>query len=132
MGINLDGINDWVNIPDLTLINDFTIEGWFKLAPGIDYKTEGKARLYAYGIRVTANTPLLADTWGHVAITRSGSNLTIYINGTQDATGSWNGTLNLKTIGRGNQNFLKGMVDEIRIWNVARTVLKLMLVIILM
>ncbi len=89
--------------------------------PSIDYKdvlfgqeesgpeihfTEGKVRLYAYGIRVTANTPLLNNTWGHIAITRLGSNLTIYINGIQDATGSWNGALNLKTIGRGNQHFL--------------------------
>ena len=136
MGIDLDGTDDWINIPDLTLANDFTIEGWFKLAPGIDYKdvlfgqegsgpeihfSTGKVRLYAYGIRVTANTPLLANTWGHVAITRSGTNLTIYINGVQDATGTWNGPLNLQTIGRGNQHFLKGMLDEIRIWNIART-----------
>ena len=136
MGINLDGTNDWVNIPDLTLANDFTIEGWFKLAPGINYEdalfgqegsgpdihfTDGKIRLYAYGIRVTANTPLLADTWGHIAITRSGTSLTVYINGIQDASGSWNGTLSLKAIGRGNGGFLKGMMDEVRVWNLART-----------
>ena len=78
-GIELDGINDWINIPDLTLRNDFTIEGWFKLAPGFDYRdplfgqegsgpdihfSAGRVRLYAYGIRVTANTPLIANTWG--------------------------------------------------------------------
>ncbi len=135
-GIKFDGINDWVNIPDLTLANDFTIEGWFKLAPGIDYRdvlfgqegsgpdihfTAGKVRLYAYGIRVTANTAILADTWEHIAITRSGANLTVYINGAEDAKGRWNGSLSIKAIGRGNRGYFKGMMDEIRIWNLART-----------
>ena len=134
--IELDGINDWVNIPDLRLVNDFTIEGWFNLAPGIDYRdplfgqegsgpdihfSAGRVRLYAYGIRVTAKTPLIADTWGHIAITRLGSNLTVYVNGVKDATGRWNGPLSIKAIGRGNRGFAKGMMDEIRIWEIARS-----------
>ena len=136
-GLELDGINDWVNIPDLMLTNDFTIEGWFKLAPGIDYRdalfgqegsgpdihfTSGKVRLYAYGIRVTAKTPLLANTWGHIAITRSGTNLKVYINGVDDSvSGRWSGALSIKAIGRGNRGYFGGMMDEIRIWNLART-----------
>ena len=135
-GIELDGINDWVNIPDLTLSGDFTIEGWVKLAPGIDNKDAmfgqegggpdinfygGKARLYSYGDRVTANTELLPNTWGHIAITRSGTNLKIYSNGVEDGTGSWNGALSLKAIGRGNRGYFGGMLDEVRVWNVART-----------
>ena len=62
--IELDGSNDWVNIPDLSMADDFTIESWVKLAPGIDnndalFGQEGqgldvnfyqaKARLYAGG-----------------------------------------------------------------------------------
>ena len=135
-GMEFDGINDWINIPDFRLARDFTIEGWFKLAPGIDYRdplfgqegsgpdihfSAGRVRLYAYGIRVTAKTPLIADTWGHIAITRSGSDLTVYINGVKDATGRWKGILNIKAIGRGNRGFVKGMMDEIRIWELART-----------
>ncbi len=134
--IKLDGINDWVNIPDLTLKKDFTIEGWFNLAPRINYKdgifgqegngpdihfSAGRVILYAYGIRVAAKTSLKADTWEHIAITRSGSNLKVYINGVKDATGSWNGAFSIKAIGRGNRGFVKGTMDEIRIWEVART-----------
>ena len=134
-GIELDGINDWINIPNLSL-NDFTIEGWFNLAPGIDFKdplfgqegsgpdihfTAGRVRLYAYGVRVTANTALTADTWGHIAITRSGSDITVYVNGVKDATGRWNGAFSIKAIGRGNRGFVKGKMDEIRIWDIART-----------
>ena len=136
MAIELDGSNDWVNIPNLTLTSNFTIEGWVKLAPGIDNKDalfgqegsgpdinfyQGKPRLYAFGDRVIAKTALLADTWNHIAITRSGTQLKLYINGIQDATGSWNGTLSLKAIGRGNRGYFKGMLDEIRVWNVARS-----------
>ncbi len=136
MGVKLDGVNDWINIPDLTLANDFTVESWVKLAPRIDFRdglfgqegsgpdvhfTAGKIRLYAYGIRVTAKTPLLADTWAHIAFTRSGRKLTVYINGEKDATGSWKGTLSLKAIGRGNRGYFEGEIDEVRIWNIART-----------
>ncbi len=134
--IELDGINDWVNIPDLSLTNDFTIEGWFNLAPGIDYRdalfgqegsgpdihfSAGRVRLYAYGIRITAKTPLIANTWGHIALTRSGTNLTVYVNGAKDATGRWKGKLSIKAIGRGNRGYVKGKMDEIRIWDIART-----------
>ena len=135
-GIEFDGANDWINIPNLSLANDFTVEGWVKLAPGIDNRDAlfgqegrgpdinfyaGKVRLFAAGDKVTANTALLPNTWEHIAITRSGTNLVLYINGVQDATGTWNGTLSLKAIGRGNRGYLKGELDEIRVWDIART-----------
>jgi hypothetical protein len=59
--------------------------------------------------------------WSHIAITRSSNKLTLYINGVEDATGSWNGALSIKAIGRGNRGFFKGTLDEFRIWDVART-----------
>jgi len=136
MGVELDGVDDWVNIPDITLTNDFTVEGWVKLALGIDTQDalfgqegkgadinfyQGKARLFDNGDKIAANTALTPDTWGHIAITRSGSQLTLYVNGERDATSQWGGVLSLKAIGRGNRGFLKGMVDEIRVWNIART-----------
>ncbi len=131
----MDGTNDFVNIPDLVLSSDFTIESWVKLAPGIDYKdgifgngssmhlyfVSGKARLYAFGARVTANTAISADTWTHIALTRSGTKLTMYVNGVEDGTGNWNGSFSIKSLGKGYRGYFKGMMDEVRIWNVART-----------
>jgi hypothetical protein len=45
----------------------------------------------------------------------------VYVNGIEDATGRWGGVLNIKAIGRGNRGYYKGMMDEIRIWDIART-----------
>jgi len=128
-------INDWINIPDLTLNNDFTVEAWVKLETDIDgqdaiFGQEGpgpdinffdsKLRIFSASDRIVANTPIVLDTWTHVAITRSGTSMKLYMNGVEDATGEWDGALVLKAIGRGNQGFLAGQLDEIRVWNVAR------------
>ncbi|MEE9346257.1 MAG: LamG domain-containing protein, partial [Methylococcales bacterium] len=85
----------------------------------------GKARLYTGRTDVVvANTTMQANTWTHLAITRSGSSLSLYLNGTLDATGVWNGALPVKALGRGNRTtrgHLKGELDEVRFWDVARS-----------
>lgn len=136
----LDG-NEWINIPDMELTGDFTIEAWVKLASGIDvYDTllgqEGigpdinfyqqKMRLFVVEApwdAVTANTLIKENSWTHVAITRLGSDLALYINGTLDANGNWAGTLPIQALGRGNRNRDDkfGQMDEVRIWDVARS-----------
>ncbi|MEE9344214.1 MAG: PQQ-dependent sugar dehydrogenase [Methylococcales bacterium] len=139
MSTAFDGSNDWVNIPDTSFADDFTIEGWVKLAPGIDFKDAfigqegsgpdinfhaGKARLFAGTDRVVANTEIQPNAWTHLAITRSGSSLSLYLNGALDATGDWNGTLPVKALGRGNKHaigFFQGEMDEVRFWNIARS-----------
>ena len=140
MSVALDGGNDWINTPNLSFANDFTIEGWIKLEPTINFLDAfigqegrgadinfhaGKARLYTGRTDVVvANTTMQANTWTHLAITRSGSSLSLYLNGTLDATGVWNGTLPVKALGRGNRTtlgHLKGELDEVRFWDVARS-----------
>ncbi len=136
MSMAFDGNKDWVNIPDMSFANDFTIEGWIKLAPGIDNKDGfigqegpgpdinfygGKARLYAGSDVVVADTEMLPDTWTHLAITRSESEVSLYINGLLDATGTWTGTLPVQALGRSNRGYLAGNLDEVRFWDIARS-----------
>jgi hypothetical protein len=69
---------------------------------------------------VTINT----GTWYHVAFVRSGSNITVYHNGTSVATGTWGTAVNFATagpeIGKYSSYYFNGWMDEIRISNTAR------------
>ena len=75
-----------------------------------------------------SGTQLSTDTWYHLAMTYDGSALTLYIGGVYDssvsATGAvkWSGTTPNLYIGStytaGGAKF-KGLIDDVRIWNVA-------------
>lgn len=76
----------------------------------------------------TAFTPIPLNTWTHVAATYNGSNVRLYINGVLSA--SYTETRSIAnistnvTIGDGNiagTQFFQGMIDEVRLWSVART-----------
>ncbi len=140
MGLSLDGSDDWVNVPNLVFSGDFTVEAWVNLAPGIsgvdalvgqegtgiDFNFfGGKVRLFEpFTDRIAANTIIQPNTWTHIALTRLGSSLSLYINGLLDATGTWSGSFPIKALGRGNQSFaghLEGELDEVRLWTVARS-----------
>jgi hypothetical protein len=135
---SFDGTSDWVNVPDVSLSGDFTIETWVRLDPGIgnwdalvgqESNTgpdlnfyDGRLRLFTgSGDVVVANASANASVWTHYAVTRQNGALTIYVNGAQNATGSWAGTFPVRALGRGAAGFLQGQLDELRIWNVART-----------
>lgn len=76
------------------------------------------------------NTSLVAplNQWSHVALVKSGTTVTVYLNSSassihasQPATLTAN-TQNLRIGGRvGGSQFFAGIIDEVRIWNVART-----------
>lgn len=69
------------------------------------------------------------NTWVHVAATYDGSKMCIYINGVLSNTTVTTGTIpqytGPLTIGGasefGNNNAMKGLVDEVKIWNIALT-----------
>jgi hypothetical protein len=92
---------------------------------------------YNFQLPSTANSVPL-NTWTHVAVTRSGNNYTLYINGTSNASFSTGAnTINnqsgadvnkrLRIGARGGVstgcglNYFNGSIDDIRFWSVART-----------
>ena len=64
--------------------------------------------------------------WYHIAVVRSGTTVTLYIDGTEAASGTKSGSIGSSSedmrIGslRGTQYFYNGYLDEIRISKIAR------------
>ena len=137
--LELDGLDDWVSVPRIELAGDFTIEAWVRLAEPITNRdgivhnvTEvggrrdinfylGRPRMWVGTNVVVASREVLPDRWTHVAVTREGSALTLYLEGLPDATGAWDGTFVFDALGRANAGRTEGRLDEVRIWSVARS-----------
>jgi hypothetical protein len=145
--LRFDGAEDWLDMSDLEISGDFTLESWVFLVGlinasdaivgqvglGQDFNChDGYWRWYAppgpsqFGDRVIAVTKMLPNNWTHVSLTRKDGALRLLMNGVVDSVGYSNGPFTPKAIGRGNDGygiygFLEGRLDEIRIWNVART-----------
>ncbi len=141
--LSLDGDRDYLDIDDLDLSGAVTIEMWGKADNAVDddrmiSNTTGPAQP-AFGIRFQnggvevwgagwKQVILSFDNnqWGHYAFVFDGSgNVTGYYNSVKSSTVSDSYTFTNIGIGA---NFLdswgkyfKGLIDEVRIWNVART-----------
>ena len=77
------------------------------------------------GLISTGFTPALNE-WNHLALTFDGNNLSIFINGTLNSTNSYSiGSPNSEPLKIGASgacgNPHNGLIDEVRIWNVARS-----------
>lgn len=73
-----------------------------------------------------APTPLTPNVWTHLAVTYDGSRLRLYINGTEVSSVARTGPIQSSTFpvtigGDPYGQHFTGMIDEIRIYNVART-----------
>lgn len=69
---------------------------------------------------------LTKNNWNHVATTFDGTEYTLYVNGLKAyATTEFQGKIPTNTssfdIGKGSTTFFPGAIDEVRLWNVART-----------
>jgi hypothetical protein len=147
--IQFDGADDYVSIPDnntLDMTTNYTIEAWirpssFASLSGIvsKYQNSGSSGYYvrltnngssSTGITFdemnTANGLLTANTWYHIAAVNSGGTRIVYINGVSvGLTGTaLNTSANSDPIRIGSDyssRYFSGNIDEVRIWNVART-----------
>ena len=72
---------------------------------------------------------LTTETWYHVALTWDGGNYAVYVNGEEKANGNYTGLDTLNTVADigndgntdGRTEAFNGLLDDVRIYNVALT-----------
>ncbi len=148
-GLQFDGVDDFVQIGaqlPLTSSGNFTIEAWVRptlidnqyhgffgmfsstRAPSMWVGPNGSLHTDSYG--GTTRFDMLVDNfftlnkWTHVAWVKSGTTYTVYKNGVQVATRTAPASVELPVgnfwIGKVD-NFFGGALDEVRVWNTAKT-----------
>jgi gliding motility-associated-like protein len=148
-GVN-DYITTASNIPALNITADLTIETWIKFDQvhsdyvrligkgdannrtyGLWLQTDGKLLFQINGtptgLNFTSTTSLQPGIWYHIAAIRNGNSAKIFINGVEDATATTTVSPQTNTfpltVGYGTiHNYLKGSLEDVRVWNIARTV----------
>jgi hypothetical protein len=149
--VRLDGVDDYVVTPDPNLPSgDFTYEAWIAIDRAsafqtimealdgfggaeleIDVVANGGVELWSNNQRRFTTSGLLSiGTWTHLAVTRQGGSIRVYINGQlQAATGADAGTMSFSTcpmligvdadaacVGTLN-GYLEGRIDEVRVYD---------------
>lgn len=134
-----------------TGISNRTVEAWIKTSANqqsqqvlVDWGTMpignrftlniiafGKLRIEIGGNGFNSVASIADGVWHHVAVTYDNSATTkaqLYIDGVADASGNFTVTMNTNStgpiiIGRRNDatSYFDGQMDEVRVWNVART-----------
>ena len=120
----------------------WTMEGWFKFAnfdsPGGEnhimrlgaqlFVNGGYLKVQAGGNYVAGTTELVTDKWYHIAYVRTPSEVTVYLDGVSEivAPGADEGAsaqrFLIGSYGTPSTDYnFAGTLDEIRLWNVART-----------
>ncbi|MDN5199955.1 BNR-repeat neuraminidase N-terminal domain-containing protein [Fulvivirgaceae bacterium BMA10] len=131
----------------ITGSNDRTIEAWIKTSTsgpiiswgnntsGSDWtmsiSSSGYLRTDVGGGHIEGDTDLRDDSWHHIAVSFTGSNITdgvLYVDGTPETLSSSSGqTVNTASsadvvIGQDHSsNYFTGEIDEVRIWSVSRS-----------
>jgi hypothetical protein len=137
--------------PPLDIRQEITLEAWINLEkghPGISpiiskgldgfgyelyIEDSGTEKRLVFRIDpgcIQSNTTLKENQWYHVAATYDSDSIRIYINGIPEAVKSAHGSITVvnKELSVGTnsvrldaRSYFQGMMDEIRIWNLART-----------
>lgn len=147
--LDFDGTDDFIQMPNvftqLSGNQPRTIEMWAKVR-----SFGGEGGLFTFGntdgqqdfsLRVNGSTdnwlmqhwggddgfstaPGLLGNWAHYAVTYDGTQVCVYINGTliQCRNRALNTVLTNNFLARWRNGYLNGQMDEVRIWNYARSV----------
>ena len=146
--LNFDGSNDYVSVTNPTVpigSSYYTIEAWIKptvhdvngivgwgnygttnQVNAVRLGTGGIVDNYWWANDMTYTTGNLTGAWHHIAFTYDGSNRRFYLDGvlkdTQPSSGiSVQNSNNFRIGSTNNGEYFNGDIDELRIWNVART-----------
>lgn len=138
--------------------DDMTVEAWVKFeslpqpgSDGYDFVSKsislGNNRSYTFYFSTTNNTLRWVNqsdgfngadvgvswvpsigTWHHVVVSKSGENITFYVDGSQvgatqvGVSAIYDSTAPFRVGAHGNnQSYFDGQIDDVRVWNVART-----------
>ena len=146
--MEFDGTGDYLQIPSSTQFGfgtgDFTVEAWVYLnSNGATFKTifstrptssTGGSNAIYFGVSnngqayydgsdggtlsLSGTTVLSTSTWYHLAVVRSGTTITLYVNGTSEGTRTDSNTKNTNpaVIGGFSNGFtIDGYIDDLRI-----------------
>ena len=149
--LDFDGENDYVSIADDSSLdlNTFTVSLWIKPngTGGQFIINKGENAVVGVGYRIYLDsTTLWADTfvparvyssgtvtigvWQHIAFTYNGTNQKLYVDGNLVDYDNQSGSLETnddplmlgcRLLNSNESDFFEGELDEVRIWNVART-----------
>lgn len=146
----LDGTDDRLEIYPTTTYDDFTVECWIRLANNsgtkniLSFGNESSGRVFfavyndriywdQYGVTSRhGNTSISANTWYHLAWSRTGSTIKLFVDGVEQTmtTVGGSGTFPSGAVGNTNGIFVgtlsdgaidfNGHIDEIRVSNSVR------------
>jgi sulfatase modifying factor 1 len=144
---NFDGSGDYINIGDELDMGtaDFTLSAWVNGDPTMNQWgrvfDKGYASAYSLHRRGSDNhigfemlnsgnffgtdTPLIDNTWHHVALVKSGTTVTVYADGDAESSNTVSGASQNNALplligynpGEGTQGYWKGLLDELRIYD---------------
>ncbi len=137
-------IEAWIKIviPTGYAIAEPNIVSWGADANSVEFRLgiSGNTATLQFGIDATGSgggawqaiygsTNINTGNWVHVAVVKNGNTSTLFINGVSETSGTISRSPSLNTCDIGNLNehggqqtrYFPGLIDEVRIWNTART-----------